>query len=96
MTIGRDPVTGKLKRVCIYGKTRQEVAHQLAQDLSDMHRGSFVAPHKRTLGEWLDAWLRDYKKPGVGPVTYDSYEIIVRHHLKPALRHIPLKDLRPD
>jgi len=41
MTIGRDPVTGKLKRVCIYGKTRQEVAHQLAQDLSDMHRGSF-------------------------------------------------------
>jgi len=55
MTIGRDPVTGKLKRVCIYGKTRQEVAHQLAQDLSDMHRGSFVAPDKRTLGEWLDA-----------------------------------------
>jgi integrase len=61
MTIGRDPATGKLKRADFYGKTRQEAADQLAKALSDVSRGSFVPPHKISLGEWLDVWLRDYK-----------------------------------
>jgi integrase len=96
MTIGRDPATGKLKRAFFYGKTRQGAADQLAKALSDLSRGSFIVPHKLTIGDWLDTWLRDYKKPSVRPVTYDSYVMIVHHHLKPALGHIMLKDLRPD
>jgi integrase len=44
MTIGRNADTGKLKRVSFYGKTRQEVAEQLARALSDMGRGTFVSP----------------------------------------------------
>lgn len=49
ITIGRDPATGKLKRVSFYGKTRQEAADQLANALSDMNRGTFVAPQNRRL-----------------------------------------------
>jgi integrase len=59
MTIGRDPATGKLKRTYFYGKTRQEAADQLAKALSDVSRGSFVAPHKilnRTTRHWY-TWL---------------------------------------
>jgi hypothetical protein len=96
ITIGRDPTTGKLNRVSFYGKTRQEVADTLNRALSDRSRGTFVAPHKLTVGEWLDTWLRDYKRPTLRPISYDSYEMFVRVHLKPALGHIPLKDLRPD
>ena len=44
MTSGRDPATGKLQRVALYGKTRQEVAEKLNQGLSDRSRGMFVAP----------------------------------------------------
>jgi integrase len=96
MTIGRHPDTGKLKRIAFYGKTRQEVAEQLARSLSDMGRGTFVSPHKLTVGEWLDTWLEQYKKPSVRPATYNSYATIIRFHLRPSLGHIPLKDLRPD
>src|SRR5687767_15326014 len=73
ITIERDPVTGKLRRLCLYGRTRQEVANQLARTLSDVGRGSLVAPHKLTLGEWLETWLKDYKEPSVPPVTFDTY-----------------------
>jgi integrase len=96
ITIGRDPSTGKLKRTYFYGKTRKEVADQMARALGDLNRGSFVPPHKLTLGEWLETWLREYKAPSLRPVSYDSYETLVRHHIRPALGHMPIKTLRPD
>src|SRR5215831_8347613 len=96
VTIGRDPATGKPKRATFYGKTRQEVADKLTKALRDKQQGTFVAPHKLTLGEWLDTWLWEYQKPRLRPSTFDTYEILVRHHLKPALGHIALQDVRPE
>jgi integrase len=94
MTIGCDPLTGKLKRV--FFKTRKEAADKLAKALRDKTQGSFVAPHKRTLGEWLDPWLWEYKRPRLRPITFDSYEMLLRRHLKPALGHLLLQDIRPE
>jgi hypothetical protein len=70
MTIGRDPTTGKLRRPYFYGKTRQQAADQLAKALDDLSRGSFVAPHKATVGQWLETWLYEYKQPKVRPLTF--------------------------
>jgi integrase len=95
LTVGRDPTTGKLKRVSLYGHTRQDVAGQLARALHDRDRGMLVAPHRLTVGAWLDTWLSDYKKPSVRPKTYDTYSTVVRYHLKPVLGHITLTNLRP-
>jgi integrase len=53
-------------------------------------------PHKLTLGEWLETWLKDYKAPSIRPSTLDSYAMMIRVYLKPALGHIALKDLRPN
>jgi len=94
--VGWDPATGKRTRLTFYGRTRQEVVKKLARAQSDVSRGTFVAPHKLTVGEWLTTWLRDYKRPSVRPVTYDSYAMLIRVHLAPALSAIALKDLRPD
>jgi Phage integrase, N-terminal SAM-like domain len=44
------------------------------------------------LGEWIDTWLHDYNKPEVRATTFDTYETLIRRHLKPALGHILLKD----
>ena len=96
ITIGRDPETGKPKRAWFYGKTRQEAAEQLAKALREKQQGTFVVPHKLTLGEWLSTWLQEYKKPRLRPITFDSYEMLVRRHLVPALGHIALRDLRPE
>ena len=96
MTVGRNPQTGQLKRATFYGKTRKEVADKLANAQSDQHQGIFVAPNKVTLGEWLDTWLQDYKKTTLRPTTYDSYEMVVRHHIKPTLGPLLLRDFRPE
>jgi integrase len=96
VTIGRDPATGKPRRATFYGRTRQDVADKLTKALRDKQQGTFVAPHKLTLGEWLDTWLWEYKKPRVRPSTFDGYEKVVRCHLKPVLGHIPLQDLRAE
>src|SRR5262245_56303826 len=50
ITVGRDPATGKPKRATFYGKTRQEVADKLTKALREQQQGTFVAPHKLTLG----------------------------------------------
>jgi integrase len=92
----RDPTTGKLKRAYFYGKTRQDAAEQLTRALSDLGRGLFVAPHKLSMGEWLNTWLREYKQPEVRPLTFDNYERVIRCHLIPALGYLPLRELRPD
>jgi integrase len=84
------------KRVCFYGETRDEAAKKLAQALHEKQRGTFVAAHKLTVGEWLDTWVNDYKRPKVRPVTYDTYAMIINKHLKPALGTIGLQDLRPE
>ena len=96
ISVGRDPKSGTLKRAYFYGKTRQEVAEQLTKALHDHKQGTFAAPHKLTLGAWLDTWLIDYKKPRIRPVTFDTYTLLVRRHLKPSLGHIALRELRPE
>src|SRR5262245_11469274 len=96
MTLGHDPATGKLQRATFYGKTRQEVADKLTKAWHEHQQGAFVAPHKLTLGAWLDTWLWEYKRPRIRPSTLDSYDIIIRRHVAPALGHIALRDVRPD
>jgi integrase len=96
MTVGRNPQTGKLKRASFYGKTRKEVADKLAKSLRDQQQGIFVEPHKLILGEWLDTWLWNYKKPRLRSTTLDNYEMLIRRHIKPDLEKIALRDLRPE
>src|SRR5215510_5819914 len=96
VTIGRNPATGKPKRATFYGKTRQEVADKLTKALRDKQQGTFVAPHKLTLGEWLDTWLWEYKQPTLPALSFDHYVTVIRRYLKSTLGHIPSQDLRPD
>jgi integrase len=95
ISLSRD-ATGKLKRVTLYGKTRQEVADKLAKALHDKQQGTVVAPQKLTLSAWLATWLQHYKRPRIRSNTLDQYEMIVKRHLIPSFGHIALRDLRPD
>lgn len=94
-TIGRNYETGKPKRVTYYGKTRKEVQEKLANALHDVQNGTFVEPTKITFAAWLDTWLEEYAKPQVRPTTFDSYEYLIRIHIKPGLGGNLLKDLQP-
>lgn len=94
ISIGYDPATGKLKRKSFYGKTRKEVADKIAQALQQMKNGTFVEPTQTAFGEWLDKWLTSYKKSQLKPSTYESYEMLINVHIKPALGKVPLTKLQ--
>lgn len=91
-TEGRDPGTGKQIQRSITGKTQKEVAQKLKVATASIDQGTYIAPSKMTVGEWLDIWARDYLG-GVKPYTVVAYTGTIKNHIKPALGAIKLSTL---
>lgn len=86
-----DPATGL--QHALTARTQKEVAQKLVEALNDINQGSYVAPSKQTLGEWLDVWLDTYVAHSVKPYTEDSYRSTCKIHIKPVLGDIRLTSL---
>lgn len=91
-TEGFDPGTGKQIQRSVSGKTQKEVAQKLKAATAAIDTGTYIAPSKMTVGEWLDIWSADYLG-GVKPYTVVSYKGHIRNHIKPALGAIKLEAL---
>ncbi len=86
---------GKRKRKYLYGVTRAEVAEQLTKVLRDKAQGLPVALERQTVGHFLEDWLEQSVRPRVRPRTFESWRLIVRRHIVPALGSVPLQKLSP-
>jgi integrase len=71
------------------------VAAKLAKAMTDRDGGIELDPSSVTLKEDLQRWLNDSIKGSVRPVTFESYERLVRVHVGPALGRVKLKALSP-
>ncbi len=91
-TVGHDPGTGKQIQRSISGKTQKEVAVKLKAALSAIDNGTYQAPTKITVGEWLDIW-KDTYLGNVKPFTARSYSDHIKNHLKPAFGAVKLEAL---
>lgn len=92
----KDPCTGKYRTHTRSRKTRKEVQEWLAAIKIAIGTGQYVGNHQMTVANWLDTWLHEYSKPKVRVTTWESYESMVRNHIKPHIGHILLRDLRPE
>jgi hypothetical protein len=91
-------VPGRLagwKRKAVCGKTRKEAAEKLTKTLADRDIGLVFEGENRTLAAFLDGWLDGTVKGSVKATTYESYERLIRCHIKPKLRRRKLKTLAP-
>lgn len=88
-----DPLTGKSVQRSISGKDQAEVYKRLSKLQEEVDEGTYVAPSKQTLGEWLDTWLDTYITPSVKPYTLDSYASACKNHIKPVLGSVRLSTL---
>lgn len=59
-TVGYDLGTGKQIQRSISGKTQKEVAQKLKQLAIEVDKGTYQAPVRLTLREWLETWQKDY------------------------------------
>lgn len=94
ITTGRDPGTGKQLQRSFTGKTQKEVREKMQAAAVAVNEGTYTAPQRMTVGQWLDVWASDY----LGAVklsTADGYIRSIKNHLKPALGAIRLDQLRP-
>ena len=93
-TAGYDPGTGKQIQRSITGKTQKEVAQKLKAATTAIDEGTYKAPSKMTVGQWLDIWTEEYLG-GVKPRTADHYKGVVNSRIKPGLGATKLEDLAP-
>lgn len=91
-TAGYDPGTGKQIQRSITGKTQKEVAQKLKATTAAIDAGTYTAPSKMTVGQWLDIWAAEYLG-GVKPLTVSAYTATIKTHLKPGLGAIKLEAL---
>lgn len=91
-TAGVDPGTGKQIQRSITGKTQKEVAQKLRDATAAIDNGTYTAPNKQTLGQWLDTWIETYCG-GVKPRTLEIYKTDIRVHIKPAMGALRLEAL---
>lgn len=94
VTIGYN-ADGRQKRATFYGRTRKEVVAKIRTALHQQQTGTFVEPHKTTLGQWLDNWMVSYQKPKVSISTYELRLTLIRVHIKPVLGNKKLTKLKP-
>ncbi|MBR5529290.1 MAG: tyrosine-type recombinase/integrase [Oscillospiraceae bacterium] len=91
-TVGYDHGTGKQIQKSITGKTQKEVAQKLKELTAALDAGTYIAPNKTTVGQWLDTWQAEY----LGAVklsTVSSYQATIKNHIKPGLGAIKLESL---
>ena len=91
-TCGFDPGTGKQIQKSVTGKTQKEVAQKIKELTAALDAGTYIAPSKMSVGQWLDTWKNEYLT-NVKPSTDTSYEATIRNHLKPGLGALRLDAL---
>jgi len=91
-TCGFDPGTGKQIQKSVTGKTQKEVAQKIKELTAALDAGTYITPHKMTVGQWLDTWQSEYLT-NVKPSTISSYEATIRNHLQPGLGALRLDSL---
>ena len=91
-TVGYDPGTGKQIQKSITGKTQGEVAKKLKEATAALDAGTYIAPNKTTVAQWMDTWQAEYLG-AVKSSTISSYEATIKNHIKPCLGSIKLESL---
>jgi len=94
--MGRDPATGKTKRIYKAVQGNKTQAKQvMEQMLAELQQGTYVAPTKTTLADYLGEWLKLSCQPRLAPKTLYLYRQYCNNHIKPHLGQMRLTDIEP-
>jgi integrase len=77
--------SGAIKRIVVYGKSRDEARDKLGKAQQQARAGVPVPDEAWKLGLYLEYWLENFVKRNRRPATYNLYEMITRLYLIPGL-----------
>ena len=81
------------ERLYVYGSSQKQVKEKLQEIQTEIANGTYVPETEMTVGEWLDEWYECFTT-GVKASSRARYEQDIRNHIKPAIGHINLQDLK--
>lgn len=91
-----DPSTGERNQKWKGGfRTKGDAERALADLLSSVNRGEYVAENNMTLAEFLDIWLNDYAKPKYKPTVFDVESTIINRRIIPVLGRQKIQQIKP-
>jgi integrase len=74
--------------------TKKQAEELMVKLLSDLQRGTYVAPNDMTFGELLDRWMEVHGKQNLAKTTYAIYASHISKHIKPELGSIQVAKLK--
>ncbi|MEV0710385.1 tyrosine-type recombinase/integrase [Nocardia aurea] len=86
-------VSGRVRRLRVYGKTRKEANDKLTIKMADVQRGIPVPDRTWTVGDYLEYWMREIAPSRLRPTTMELYESAIRLHLRPMVGSYTLERL---
>lgn len=84
------------KKKTKYGKTQTEVKKWLLEQRKAVQDNTYIEAKDITLSAFLDRFMSDVAAHKLRAKTIDSYNYLIRSHLKPELGEIKLTQLRAD
>lgn len=91
---GRDPATGRRRRIVRSGLSYQQARRVLRRLLTDLEDQTYVERSKATLATYLEEWLRGHAMVAAEN-TLEVYGHQVRAYVSPHIGAIALQDLDP-
>ncbi|WP_236244527.1 tyrosine recombinase XerC [Streptomyces sp. CC210A] len=85
---------GQRIQITVTRDTKTEVKEERARIIAERAAGTFIAPSKLTLAEWLDQWL-EHKRRDVEETTIRTYRLALVH-VYDRLGHVRLQELSED
>lgn len=94
--LGRDPATGKQKRIYRSVKCNKKQAEQEAIRLvAEIQQGTYAEPGRTTLEDYLRQWLETACVPRLAANTVRSYRTCIETHIAPRIGKLWLTDVQP-
>ena len=86
--VGRVPIgyTGeKYVYQMVSGETKSKVKRDISKLTSKYHEVEVTEESLMPLGEWMNYWLNEVKKPMLSSTTYENYKCFIEKHIIPLL-----------
>ena len=94
VVVGVNPGTGKPIRRSIYADTQKEVRRQMTAILRELDSGTYQAPNKIKVSDWMQEWLTTFCEGKVKPLTMQTYSGLIRNHINPAIGAMELQAVK--
>ena len=92
ITTGYDPGTGKQIQRSVSGKKKEDVAKKIRELSVEIDNGTYLAPTKMTVKEWLEIWVADYLEDVKSSTKY-LYTRNIEKYIIPHLLAVKLEAL---